>query len=53
MKGEILTGLLFIDEETEALHTVLNTTIKPLNGLKEKELNPGVKALAEINAGFR
>lgn len=53
VKGEILTGLLFIDEETQALHNVLNTTVKPLNALKEKDLNPGKKALAEINAGFR
>lgn len=53
IKGEILTGLLFIDEETQALHNVLNTTLKPLNGLTEKALNPGAKALAGINAGFR
>lgn len=51
-KGEILTGLLYIDKETENLHQKLNTTDKPLNQLTEKELCPGSAVLAEINAGF-
>ena len=53
MTNQILTGLLFKDDASEPLHDVLNTTSTPLNALKEKDLSPGVKILAEINAGFR
>ncbi len=53
MKGEILTGLIYIDEDTEPLHDVINTTMMPLNTLTEKELCPGSKKLADINAGLR
>ncbi len=53
MDNKILTGLIFIDEDSNPLHSVLNTTQKPLNTLKEKELCPGSKGLEGINAGFR
>ncbi|HEU4716219.1 MAG TPA: 2-oxoacid:ferredoxin oxidoreductase subunit beta [Bacteroidia bacterium] len=52
-KGEILTGLLYIDENSKDLHDILNTTQKPLNTLTEKELCPGSSALADINSGLR
>lgn len=52
-KGEIITGLLYIDSDRKDLHGVLNTTDTPLNQLTEKELCPGNEKLAGINAEFR
>lgn len=50
MKGEILTGLIYMEPETTNLHQTLNTCATPLNKLGKKELCPGSAALAEINA---
>ncbi|MFL5765855.1 MAG: 2-oxoacid:ferredoxin oxidoreductase subunit beta [Bacteroidia bacterium] len=52
-KGEILTGLLFMEPQTTDLHTILQTTDRPLNTLTKADLCPGAEALAEINAGLR
>lgn len=52
-KGEILTGLIYIDESLQDLHEVLQTAVAPLNTLKAETLCPGSKALEEINAEFR
>jgi 2-oxoglutarate/2-oxoacid ferredoxin oxidoreductase subunit beta len=52
-KGEILTGLLYVNTTFPDLHTTLRTSKTPLNRLTEQELCPGEEALAEINAGFR
>ena len=49
MKGEILTGLLYMEPETTDLHHTLQTTDIPLNKLGSKELCPGSAALADIN----
>jgi 2-oxoglutarate ferredoxin oxidoreductase subunit beta len=35
------------------LHEILETVDMPLNTLKEADLCPGSKALADINAGLR
>jgi 2-oxoglutarate ferredoxin oxidoreductase subunit beta len=48
-RGEILTGLLFVDPSAEDLHEHLNTVDAPLNALGAKELCPGSAALAAIN----
>lgn len=53
LNGEILTGLLYIDEESKDLHEMINTIDQPLNSLREKDLCPGSAALDEINASFR
>lgn len=50
MKGEILTGLIYMEPETTNLHQTLNTCATPLNKLGKKDLCPGSAALAEINA---
>jgi 2-oxoglutarate ferredoxin oxidoreductase subunit beta len=50
---EIVTGLLYVDPESEDLHDALNTVSKPLNGLSDAELVPGNRALDKINAGLR
>jgi 2-oxoglutarate ferredoxin oxidoreductase subunit beta len=52
-KGEILTGLLYIKEESRDLHSLLNTTDTPLNKLKEDVLCPGVEKLKQINKSLR
>lgn len=52
-KGEIVTGLLFVDPEATDLHDRLGTTQAPLNALGTKDLTPGAAALEKINAGLR
>jgi len=52
-KGEILTGLLYIDPESSDLHNILNTADKPLNKLTQAELCPGSSALEKLNASLR
>ncbi len=51
--GEILTGLIYIDTETQDLHSLLNSTETPLNVVPQSKLCPGSAALEGINAGFR
>lgn len=53
MKGEILTGLLYLDSDTQDLHDLLNTVDTPLNELKEQDLCPGMAALEDINQSLR
>jgi 2-oxoglutarate ferredoxin oxidoreductase subunit beta len=52
-KGQVVTGLLYVDAEAEDLHSHLNTVEAPLNTLGEKELCPGTAALEKINASLR
>lgn len=52
-KGEILTGLIYIEPETKDLHDLIQTTETPLNALGKKELCPSAVALEEINADLR
>ena len=49
-RGEILTGLLYVNGEADDLHAHLNTVDVPLNRLSDAELCPGAAALAAINA---
>jgi 2-oxoglutarate ferredoxin oxidoreductase subunit beta len=52
-KGQIVTGLLYVESDADDLHGHLNTVPAPLNTLSEKELCPGSAALDKINAGLR
>ena len=52
-KGEILTGLIYIDENALDLHGILKTVKKPLNALGKEELCPGSATLENINNSFR
>ena len=52
-KGQIVTGLLYVDREPEDLHHHFNTVDAPLNSLSEKELCPGSAAIEKINASLR
>ncbi len=53
LKKEILTGLLYMNPDSQDLHSVIQTTDTPLNTLKEDVLCPGNEALKDINAGLR
>ena len=50
--GKVLTGLLFINPEVKDHAEILNISDTPLNQLAEKELCPGAKKLAKINASL-
>jgi 2-oxoglutarate ferredoxin oxidoreductase subunit beta len=52
-KGQIVTGLIYVDPDPEDLHKHFNTVDTPLNKLSEKELSPGSAALEKINASLR
>ena len=52
-EDKILTGLLFMDEDSQELHDTINTVSKPLRELAEGELCPGSSSLENINASFR
>jgi 2-oxoglutarate ferredoxin oxidoreductase subunit beta len=53
VSGEIVTGLIYVNEEADELHDILGTTSRPLNELAARELCPGSKALDAINASLR
>ena len=52
-KGQILTGLLYIDPDSKDLHDRMNSSDVPLNQLKQDVLCPGQEKLDAINASFR
>ena len=52
-RGQVVTGLLYIDPEAGDLHDALDTVATPLNALEGRDLTPGSKALEAINAGLR
>ena len=52
-RGQVVTGLLYIDPEAGDLHDALETVDTPLNALSGAQLTPGSAALATINAGLR
>ena len=52
-KGQVVTGVLYLDPGAEDLHNHLNTTETPLNALSERDLCPGSAVLDKINAGLR
>lgn len=52
-KGQIVTGLLYVDPDAEDLHTHLDTVETPLNTMDEQALCPGSSVLDKINASLR
>ncbi len=52
-RGELLTGLLYLNPEMPDTHELMGTTDKPLNSLTESELCPGKSVLETINDSFR
>lgn len=53
VKGEVVTGLLYVDAGADDMHAALRTVDVPLNGLADAELVPGNTALAAVNASLR
>ncbi len=51
--GEVVTGLLYVDNQAADLHRNLNTVTTPLNALAELALCPGAGILEKINASLR
>lgn len=52
-RGEIVTGLLYVDPEADDLHGYLDTVATPFNALADGELVPGSAALDKLNASLR
>jgi 2-oxoglutarate/2-oxoacid ferredoxin oxidoreductase subunit beta len=52
-KGEVLTGLLYVDPDAGDLHSAINTVQRPLNSLGVAELCPGRAQLEKLNASLR
>jgi 2-oxoglutarate ferredoxin oxidoreductase subunit beta len=52
-KGEIITGLLYIDESTGDMHSDAGTVEKPLSQLGYEDLNPGQDQLNELMNRYR
>jgi 2-oxoglutarate ferredoxin oxidoreductase subunit beta len=51
--GEVVTGLLYIDETAADMHAVSGTIDRPLVDLPYADLCPGSGALAELMAEYR
>ena len=51
-KGEVVTGLLYVEDDPLDLHDAQNTVAVPLNALSDAELVPGSAALAKFNAAL-
>jgi 2-oxoglutarate ferredoxin oxidoreductase subunit beta len=53
MKGRLLTGLLYVNQDIMETHDIINSTLRPLNTLTENDLCPGNDALQQINESHR
>jgi len=51
--GEVVTGLLYIDDSAGDLNDRMETVETPFNALQQTELCPGATAIEAINAGLR
>lgn len=52
-RGEVVTGLLYVNPEADDLHAHLHTIDAPLNTLGARQLSPGSKVLDQINQRLR
>jgi len=52
-RGEVVTGLLYLDPLVTDLHVALNTSDIPLNKLGVPQLCPGSKVLDKLNTSLR
>jgi len=52
-KGEVVTGLLYVDPDATDLHGHLNTSKQPLNQMGMAQLCPGAAVLDKLNATLR
>jgi len=52
-RGEVVTGLLYVDPQAQDLHAHLNTPTTPFNAMGAAQLCPGAAALERINQSLR
>ena len=52
-RGEVVTGLLYVDPDADDLHAHLNTSARPFNSLGTEQLCPGPALLERMNASLR
>ncbi|HEX6795613.1 MAG TPA: 2-oxoacid:ferredoxin oxidoreductase subunit beta [Casimicrobiaceae bacterium] len=52
-KGEVVTGLLYVDAASDDMHAAMKTVGMPLNALGDADLVPGNAALGDVNASLR
>jgi 2-oxoglutarate ferredoxin oxidoreductase subunit beta len=52
-EDKLMTGLIYLEPESENFHQILNLPQTPLNQLKQDVLCPGGSALKSINDGLR
>ncbi len=52
-KGQILTGIIHLNEAAPDTHDILETTDRPLNALSQQELCPGNQKLKDLMDTFR
>ena len=52
-QGEVVTGLLYVENDPMDCHDILRTVDAPLNSLGESELCPGSAALDGVNESYR
>ena len=51
--GEVVTGVLYVDEHAPGMHELGNTVATPLVKVPYSQLCPGAAALAELQSGWR
>ena len=51
--GEVVTGLLYLDESSADMHELSNSTEVPLSGIPFETLCPGSKVLEELQEDYR
>jgi 2-oxoglutarate ferredoxin oxidoreductase subunit beta len=52
-KGQVVTGLLYVSEESKDLHDVNKTVPQPLTTVPYEQLTPGAAALAKLQKRYR
>lgn len=52
-RGEVVTGLLFINSELPDMHKIYGTSETPMKDLEFEKLNPGSEALAKLQSRMR
>lgn len=49
----LLTGVIYVNPDSQDTHDIINSSLRPLNSLTEKDLCPGSAILEKINASQR
>ena len=52
-RGEVVTGLLYINAELPEMHRIYRTSDTPMKDLEYEKLNPGNEELAKLQARMR